>query len=118
VLLIDHFRAIGAGRSVRLRARFDQGVTRVALFHVGIPAGESGFAMVREDEIRVIAYALWEQDGRPQGLALDSWLKAEAIWDLERSARNGTRTKTSSEDIPNPGSRRPSGHSKSRIFKH
>jgi len=30
------------------------------------------------DEIRVRAYAIWEQEGYPQGRSLDHWLRAEA----------------------------------------
>lgn len=33
--------------------------------------------MNREQEIREVAYRLWEQAGRPEGRALEFWLKAE-----------------------------------------
>ncbi len=36
--------------------------------------------MEREDEIRAIAYRIWEDEGRPEGRVLDHWLKAETIW--------------------------------------
>ncbi|HEY1197848.1 MAG TPA: DUF2934 domain-containing protein [Thermoplasmata archaeon] len=36
--------------------------------------------MARGDEIRRIAYNLWEKEDRPEGRALDHWLRAEAIW--------------------------------------
>ena len=36
--------------------------------------------MEREEEIRLIAYRIWEEEGRPQALDFDRWLKAEAIW--------------------------------------
>lgn len=36
--------------------------------------------MGREEEIRLIAYQIWEEELRPQGRELDHWLKAEAIW--------------------------------------
>ncbi|MBI3060474.1 MAG: DUF2934 domain-containing protein [Deltaproteobacteria bacterium] len=36
--------------------------------------------MEREDEIRTIAYHIWEDEGRPEGRVLDHWLKAETIW--------------------------------------
>ena len=32
----------------------------------------------REDEIRVRAYAIWEQEGCPEGRSVDNWLQAEA----------------------------------------
>jgi len=37
--------------------------------------------MGREDEIRMIAYALWVQDGHRRGKALEHWLRAEYIWE-------------------------------------
>ncbi|MBI4488263.1 MAG: DUF2934 domain-containing protein [Deltaproteobacteria bacterium] len=36
--------------------------------------------MQREEEIRLIAYQIWEEEGRPQGRDVEHWLKAEAIW--------------------------------------
>jgi hypothetical protein len=36
--------------------------------------------MHHENEVRLIAYELWENDGRPDGRDLDHWLQAEAIW--------------------------------------
>jgi hypothetical protein len=30
-----------------------------------------------EDEIAVCAYFIWEQEGKPEGRALDHWLQAE-----------------------------------------
>ncbi len=36
--------------------------------------------MEREDEIREIAYRIWEDEGRPEGRVLDHWLEAEAVW--------------------------------------
>ncbi len=37
--------------------------------------------MEREDEIRIIAYALWVQDGYNHTSAVKHWLRAEAIWE-------------------------------------
>jgi hypothetical protein len=37
--------------------------------------------MGREDEIRLIAYALWVQEGHSQSRAIRHWLDAEAIWE-------------------------------------
>ena len=31
------------------------------------------------EAIRLTAYFLWEQDGRPEGRSFDYWLKAKAI---------------------------------------
>lgn len=37
--------------------------------------------MHHDEEVKVIAYRLWEDEGRPEGRALDHWLKAETLWD-------------------------------------
>lgn len=36
--------------------------------------------MGREDEIRLIAYNLWEIENRPEGRQSEHWAKAEALW--------------------------------------
>ncbi len=37
---------------------------------------------MRHDEaVKCLAYRIWEEEGRPDGRALDHWLKAEAFWD-------------------------------------
>ena len=35
----------------------------------------------REDEIRIIAFYIWEEENRPNGRAIEHWLKAETIWE-------------------------------------
>jgi hypothetical protein len=45
-----------------------------------------GKNMGRDDEIRIIAYRIWEEENRCQGRSVEHWLKAEAIW--ERKQRN------------------------------
>jgi Protein of unknown function (DUF2934) len=40
--------------------------------------------MQRDDAVRSIAYRIWEDEGRPEGRALDHWLKAEGLWDEEQ----------------------------------
>ena len=36
--------------------------------------------MQHNEEIRLIAYRIWEEQGRPDGRDLEHWLKAEVIW--------------------------------------
>ena len=36
--------------------------------------------MDRNEEIRMIAYSIWEQDGCCYGHEIEHWLKAEIIW--------------------------------------
>ena len=40
--------------------------------------------MAKEDEIRVIAYNIWEQEGCPNGKDCEQWYRAEAIWELRQ----------------------------------
>jgi len=39
----------------------------------------------KEEVIRERAYAIWEEEGRPEGRHLDHWLRAEAEIDLSAS---------------------------------
>jgi Protein of unknown function (DUF2934) len=36
--------------------------------------------MQHDDEVRQIAYKIWEEEGHPHGHDQDHWLKAEAMW--------------------------------------
>jgi hypothetical protein len=36
--------------------------------------------MAKEDEIRVIAYQIWEQEGCCDGRDLEHWIRAEIVW--------------------------------------
>jgi hypothetical protein len=40
--------------------------------------------MAREDEIRLIAYQIWEKEGHKSGQDYQTWLKAEAIWEKQQ----------------------------------
>lgn len=46
--------------------------------------------MGRDDEIRLIAYNLWEYENRPEGRESEHWAKAEALWQ-EQNARAGQK---------------------------
>ena len=39
--------------------------------------------MGKEDEIRLIAYSIWEEDNYPNGKDREHWFKAEALWEKE-----------------------------------
>lgn len=39
-----------------------------------------------EERIRAIAYALWEEEGRPEGCAEEHWLRAESLVAAEAPA--------------------------------
>jgi Protein of unknown function (DUF2934) len=41
--------------------------------------------MGREDEIRLVAYRIWEEEGCPNGRDCEHWYRAEAIWGQEQN---------------------------------
>ncbi|MEQ4488774.1 MAG: DUF2934 domain-containing protein [Dehalococcoides mccartyi] len=43
--------------------------------------------MGREEEIRLIAYSIWEQEGCCNGHDMEHWLRAEAIWEEKQEQR-------------------------------
>jgi hypothetical protein len=43
--------------------------------------------MEREDEIRIVAYRMWEQEGRRDGRDCEHWLKAEVIWEQSQKTK-------------------------------
>jgi hypothetical protein len=54
--------------------------------------------MQREEEIRCLAYRIWEEAGYPEGHAMEHWLTAETIWqDEHRESKNGERAKPPEE---------------------
>lgn len=58
-----------------------------------------------EDSIRVMAYHLWEQDGRPHGRDLEFWHKAAAIIGTGkpvRAARKGPVTAAAAKPAGKP----------------
>jgi hypothetical protein len=41
--------------------------------------------MNHEDEIRLIAYQIWEDEGHPDGVHVEHWIRAESIWQEQHS---------------------------------
>jgi hypothetical protein len=52
--------------------------------------------MGREDEIKLIAYNIWEEEGYPNGRDYEHWLKAETIW--EQRQKQAAATKVSQRE--------------------
>jgi hypothetical protein len=53
--------------------------------------------MGREEEIRIIAYRIWEEEGCCHGRNEEHWLKAEMIWEEKQeneAASTGTKPKS------------------------
>jgi Protein of unknown function (DUF2934) len=48
----------------------------------------------REDEIRLIAYSIWEEQECPVGRDREDWFKAEAIWEEQNKKANGVSSDT------------------------
>ena len=42
----------------------------------------------RDEEIRQVAYKLWQEEGCPDGYDLQHWLKAETVWLEEKRPKN------------------------------
>ena len=42
--------------------------------------------MARQDEIRLIAYHIWEEEGCVEGQDCEHWYRAEAIWEQNQKA--------------------------------
>jgi hypothetical protein len=42
----------------------------------------------REQEIRELAYQIWQEEGCPQGCDVNHWLKAQMIWEKTNRPRN------------------------------
>jgi DUF2934 family protein len=55
-------------------------------FGDGNPTGASDMAQTHDDDqaTREMAYRLWESEGRPEGKALDHWLRAEPEGEEEK----------------------------------
>ncbi len=47
--------------------------------------------IAKDETVAMLAYAYWETDGRPDGRAMDHWLKAEKAIE-ERSFKDSART--------------------------
>jgi hypothetical protein len=63
--------------------------------------------MGREDEVRLIAYRIWEEEGCCQGRDIEHWIKAETLWvqqkQLEEKSLISDKTK---KFTPKPISRK------------
>jgi len=65
----------------------------------------------RDEEIRQVAYKLWQEEGCPDGYDLEHWLKAETVWLEEKrpknkpkqskslKARKGRQTRTAEQEL-------------------
>jgi hypothetical protein len=47
-----------------------------------------GTEMNRDEEIRQVAYKLWQEEGYPHGYEVQHWLKAESIWQKKHRVKS------------------------------
>ena len=47
--------------------------------------------MAKEDEIRLIAYNIWEEEGCCDGQDVDHWLRAEVIWEERKADKTAAK---------------------------
>jgi hypothetical protein len=43
--------------------------------------------MAKKDEVRLISYSIWEQEGCPNGKDCEHWYRAEAIWEEQQKPK-------------------------------
>ena len=56
--------------------------------------------MAKEDEIRLIAYSIWEEEGCVNGKDCEHWFRAEAIWEEKQKPKSvATSTKTQPKQV-------------------
>jgi hypothetical protein len=56
--------------------------------------------VAREDEIRLIAYNVWEQESCPQGRDCEHWSRAEVTWEEQQKPKTvATNTQTQPNQI-------------------
>ncbi len=48
--------------------------------------------MAKEDEIRLIAYNIWQEEGCLNGRDCEHWYQAEAIWEQNQKSASSSRT--------------------------
>jgi hypothetical protein len=48
--------------------------------------------MAREDEVRLIAYRIWEEEGCVDGRDSLHWIRAEAIWEQQQKQKTVTQS--------------------------
>jgi hypothetical protein len=71
--------------------------------------------MVREDEIKLIAYRIWEEEGCCQGRDIDHWVRAELIWEQQQNPNKEAQTGLKPKKLtPKTSRRRTSTRKKSQ----
>jgi hypothetical protein len=78
--------------------------------------------MERQDEIRAIAYCLWEEEGRPTGKDLEHYYRAETIYQQQQHPVAGnvitSRQEAGREVEAHEGHHHQVGHHRRRRGEH
>jgi hypothetical protein len=76
--------------------------------------------MHHEDEVRLIAYQIWEEQSCPEGRELEHWFKAEAVWqERQGQIQHTAKHQPSRTDLPAPrvtGARQQAGAAPRRLM--
>ena len=70
--------------------------------------------MGREDEIRLIAYRIWEEESCPDGYDCEHWFRAEAIWEEQNKESAAKSTQTESKQPVKQEAKSKAGRKKSK----
>ena len=70
--------------------------------------------MGREDEIRLIAYSIWEGENCPGGRDCEHWFRAEVIWEEQNKKAAAKSVKTESKQPVNQEAKFKTGKKKSQ----
>ena len=63
--------------------------------------------MEKEDEIRLIAYNIWEQEDSCDGRDCEHWILAETIWEKKQKQEAISKiSKTESKHVTKPSKKR------------
>jgi hypothetical protein len=65
----------------------------------------TNMAAERNEEIRELAYRIWQEEGYPHGCEVEHWLKAETIW-LEEHREKSIPIQPKPESLRKPRSRK------------
>ncbi len=55
--------------------------------------------MAREDEVRLIAYSIWEGEGCPDGCDCEHWYRAEIIWEEQQKSKAPAEAKAAAKPV-------------------
>ncbi len=61
--------------------------------------------MAREDEIRLIAYNIWQEEGCVDGRDCEQWLRAEIIWsrrEREKALAKNAKPNSGKSNVEKP----------------